>query len=236
MADAQPAQKSQEMKHRFSGFAAPRIVAEGGPHGSTILRSLEPLQVYAKSITARLAYWALREPSRVFIAERSGAGWRQVTYAEAMQMVEAVAASLLTRDLGPERPIMVVADNGVDHALLALAAMHVGVPVSPISPAYARLSQDFGKLRFVFEALTPGMIYLQNAVAMDKALAALDAKTIEIVSSTASPGTTLFGDLLKGNPGPDLAAAHAGVGPDTIAMILFFIFFVRNRPEPGSCP
>lgn len=221
MADRQAAQESRDTKHGFTGFALPRIVAEDGPHGSTILRSIEPPQAYAQSITARLAHWASREPSRAFIAERSGAGWREVTYGKAMQTVEAIAASLLTRDLGPERPVMIVADNGVDHALLALAAMHVGIPVSPISPAYARLSQDFGKLRFVFQALTPGMIYVQNAVAMEKALAALDAKGIEVVSSTASPGTTPFADLLNGESGPDLAEAHARVGPDTIAKVLF---------------
>lgn len=224
MADTQAAQEFQDKQHPrrgFSGFAAPRIIAEDGPRGSTILRSLEPLQPYATSITERLAFWAAREPSRAFIAERSGAGWRQVLYGEAMRMVEAIAASLLARDLGPERPVMVVADNGVDHALLALAAMHVGIPVSPISPAYARLSQDFGKLRFVFKALTPGMIYVQNAAAMEKALAALDAKAIEIVSSTPSPGATPFSELLKGNPGPALAPAHARVGPDTIGKILF---------------
>lgn len=224
MADMQAMQKPQkgeEARRSLAGFAAPRIAAEAQPDGSTILRSLEPLQPYARSITERLAYWAAREPSRPFIAERSGAGWRRLSYGEALQMIEAIAASLLSRDLGPERPIMIVADAGVDHALLALAAMHVGIPVSPISPAYARLSQDFGKLRFVFEALTPGLIYVQNAAAMEKPLTALDAKGIEVISSAASPGATEFDDLLKGRPGGQVAAAHGNVGPDTVAKILF---------------
>lgn len=205
----------------IAGFADPNIVTESGASGALILRSLDPLQPHPRSITERLAHWAERAPARPFIAERSGAGWRQVSFGEALEMVEAIAASLLDRDLGPERPIMIVADAGVDHALLALAAMHVGIPVSPISPAYARLSQDFGKLRYVFEALTPGMVYVHNAGAFEKALSALALNGVELVSSIESPGATPFGQLPKSYSRNSVASAHANVGPQTIAKVLF---------------
>ena len=32
----------------------------------------------------------------------------------------------------------ILSENGVDHALLALGAMHVGVPVTPVSPTVPR--------------------------------------------------------------------------------------------------
>ncbi len=210
-----------ELRRGYAGFATPRIAGETRSDGSRILRSLTPLNPYPQTITARFGHWAREVPSRDFMAERSGAGWRSVTYHEAMQMIEAIAASLLSRDLGAERPIMIVADNGLDHALLALGAMHVGIPVAPISPAYARLSQDFGKLRYVFDALTPGMVYVHNASAMEKALAALDMHGVELVSSLPAKGATSFAALLAPSDRADVASIHAEVAADAIAKILF---------------
>ena len=61
--------------------------------------------------------------------------------------VRAIAAALLERDLSPDRPIAILSGNDIEHALLGLAAMHVGIPYAPISVPYSLLSQDFGKLQ-----------------------------------------------------------------------------------------
>ena len=59
--------------------------------------------------------------------------------------------------------------------LMMLGAMHVGVPVVPVSTAYARLSQDFGKLRYIFDLVEPGLIYVDEADRYAKALEAIGA-------------------------------------------------------------
>ena len=52
-----------------------------------------------------------------------------------------ISQALLDRRLSRERPILILSGNGIDHALLALAAMHVGVPYAPIAPAYSLQAQ-----------------------------------------------------------------------------------------------
>ena len=113
-----------------------------------------------------LERWASEAPDRIFLAERAGApegrGWRTLTYGEAHAQVRAVAQALLDRGLSPERPILILADNGIDHALVTLAGMHVGIPAAPISPAYSLLSKDFAKLRYILELIEPQLVYVAD--------------------------------------------------------------------------
>ena len=92
---------------------------------------------------------------QVFLAERAGEGWRTVTYRQALDAAQQFGQALLDRGLDAERPIMILSDNGVDHALLALGAMHAGVSVAPVSPAYSLMSRDFGKLRYIADLIRP---------------------------------------------------------------------------------
>ena len=101
-----------------------------------------------------------------------------------------IGQSLLDRRLGPDRPLLILAENGIDHALMTLGAMHVGVPVVPVSTAYARLSQDFGKLRYIFGLVEPGLIYVDEADRYAKALETIGATRLEIVASRGSLGAT----------------------------------------------
>ena len=70
--------------------------------------------------------------------------------------------ALLQRNLSPERPIAILSGNDIEHALLGLAAMHVGIPYAPISVPYSLLSQDFGKLKTIIATLTPGFVFAAN--------------------------------------------------------------------------
>ncbi len=136
----------------------------------------------------------------------------------------AIGQSLLDCGLGPDRPLLILAENGIDHALMVLGAMHVGVPVVPVSTAYARLSQDFGKLRHIFRLTAPGMIYVDEADRYAAALQAIGATTTQIAASRGTlPGVRLlpFAALVASRPGPAVGAAFAKVGPDTVAKILF---------------
>ena len=53
---------------------------------------------------------------------------------------------------------MILSENDLEHAMLALAALYVGVPFVAVSPAYSLVSRDFGKLRYVAELMTPGCL------------------------------------------------------------------------------
>jgi feruloyl-CoA synthase len=174
-----------------------------------MLRSPEPLRPYARCVTEWLVHWAAAAPERAFLAERAGDGWRTVTYAAALATVGRIGQALLDRGLGPERPVAILSDNGVDHALLALGAMHVGVPVAPVSPAYSLMSKDFGKLGYIVDLVRPGLVYTADPRKFAPALAAIGA--------TATP----LEALTQAAPGPAVERAFGAVGPDTVAKILF---------------
>src|SRR5260370_932879 len=86
--------------------------------------------------TAALEYWARKTPDRIWLAERSGAGWRTVTFAEAAEMVAVLAHGLANHGVAGPQPLLILAMNGIDNALIAYAAMSQGVPIAPVSPQY----------------------------------------------------------------------------------------------------
>ncbi|HSR80966.1 MAG TPA: feruloyl-CoA synthase [Hyphomicrobiaceae bacterium] len=206
-------------------FAVPEIALERRPDGSTVLRSARGLGAVPRCLGVLLERWAVAEPHRVFLAERVPSGaWRHLTYQEAALAANSVGQALLDRGLGPDRPLMILAENGIDHGTMMLGAMHVGVPVVPVSTAYARLSLDYGKLRYIFDLVQPGLIYVDETEPYARALGAIGATRLEIAASRGSlagSGVTPFRDLIELRPTPAVDAAFARVGPDTVGKILF---------------
>ena len=127
---------TMQIMHSNLRFAPAKVDVEKRADGSLILRSPQKLGPYARCVTEWLVHWSDNAPQRVFLAERSKAGWRKLSYRETYGAVRRIGQALLDLGLGPQRPVAILSDNSVDHALLALGAMHVGVPVAPISPAY----------------------------------------------------------------------------------------------------
>ena len=156
------------------------------------------------------------------LAERqTGGGWRHITYAQALQRARALGAAFLARGLSSEHPLVILSDNSVDHALLALGAQLVGVPYAPISPAYSLMSSDLAKLRAIVSLLQPGLVYADDGAKFTKAIAALGGGFEVAASRNPAPGTTPFEALASTSIGADVDAAAATVGPDTVAKILF---------------
>ena len=120
-------------------FATPAIVADRRADGSIWLKSTTPLQPAERCVGDWLEHWARQTPERVFLGERLGfdAAWTTITYRDALRQVRSAGAWILSQGMRAERPLVILSDNSIHHALLALGAMHVGVPVAAISPAYS---------------------------------------------------------------------------------------------------
>src|SRR5260370_42098821 len=210
---------------RAPRFADAAVRVENLPGGGMILRSPQTLQPYARCVGEWLDRWARQTPSRTFLGERDRSGsWRKLSYGEAQEAARAIGQALPDPGLGPQRPVMILSDNGIDHALLALGAMHAGVPVAPVSTAYSRLSQDFVKLRYVRDLLAPALIFADDGERYGAATAALGLGESELVVSANPPRgvpATDFRSLLDTRPGAAIDAAYAALGPDTVAKILF---------------
>src|SRR5689334_8441086 len=190
-------------------FAPAQVELEKRADGALLLRSPQKLGPYSRCITEWLVQWSDQTPSRPFLAERKGEGWRRISYREAYGAVRRIGQALIERGLNAERPVAILSDNSIDHALLALGAMHVGIPAAPISPAYSLMSKDFGKLKAIFELLKPGLVYAGEPEKFGPALEAVKAKSIPVA------------ELLETNPGSTLEREHLKVGPDSVAKILF---------------
>ena len=179
--------------------------------GCVLLRSPHRLGPYPRKMTERLDLWADKAPERVFLAQRDSAGgWRTLTYGQARQRARRIGQALLRKNLSPDRPLAVLSGNDIEHALLHLGAMYVGVPYAPISPAYSLLSTDFGKLKYIFELMTPGLVFASDRSAFRKAIDAVVPRSTEVrfeVDEEAETGA--------------LAEAHQRVSPETIVKFLF---------------
>ena len=195
--------------HTRLRYAPAEIRIEKRADGTQVLRSPQPLGSHARAVGDWLVHWYERAPERTFLAERKGDGWRRVSYRDALSDARRIGQALLNLGLDASRPVAILSDNSVEHALLALGAMHVGVPVAPISPAYSLMSKDFAKLKSIFELLRPGLVFAAEPEKFAGALAA--------VGATSTP----VARLLETNPGSTLEVAFSRLKPETVAKILF---------------
>ncbi|MCI4666459.1 MAG: feruloyl-CoA synthase [Neomegalonema sp.] len=209
---------------RPSRFQPHSVEREDRADGTILYRSQHPLGPVAARTGDWAHHWADAAADRTFIAERSGAGWREESYAATLQKIRAIASALLARGMGPDTRILIMSGNGVDHGLLSLAAQYIGAPTTPVAEQYSLIHGAHGRLRHAIEVIRPTMAYVVDADQYSEALALDALDGIEIVASR--PGArsgrpiTPFEELLKGDGGVDLDAAYAQVGPETVGKIL----------------
>ena len=206
-------------------FAAPRVAVERRTDGTILLRSPIPLRPPARCLGDWLVAWAGRAPDRTFLAERppGGGDWITVGYGAALDRVRAIGAGLLALGLSPERPLVVLSENGITHALLAFGAMHAGVPVAAVSPAYSLASRDHVALGEMIAALDPGAIFAADPVAYGPALRAIAGRhrAAILVDGPAIDSAIPVAALEATRAGPALDDAFAAIGGETIARLLF---------------
>jgi feruloyl-CoA synthase len=222
---ASTAQTAMPAPLRAVRLGAPDTVVERKADGTVTLRAAQPLPPYHGTLGEPLEKWARETPERVFLAQRDvDDRWRELGYAEVLDTVKRIAASLLCRGLSAERPIAIISGNGIEHALIGLAATYVGIPFAPISPAYSLMSSDFGKLRMILDLLTPGLVFASDGQMFARAIEAGVPENVELVVTRNPPAnrkTTLFAALIGAEDASGVAAARASVTPETIAKFLF---------------
>jgi feruloyl-CoA synthase len=187
---------------------APRALDVERRDETLILRNPTPYSDAVRTTTEPLARWAAEAPDRVWLAERiPGAdGWRTITYADAKVGIEALTGGLAGLGLQRGQPLLILARNGIDHALIAYAAMSLGAPAAPVSPQYGLKGADLTRLAHAVERLKPAAVYADDAEAFGEALAApFLAGVPAIVSRNARPGDITFADLLNSPPRPSVA-------------------------------
>jgi feruloyl-CoA synthase len=202
----------------------PGVIVDRRPNGTIYLRSPHPLPKYPEKLTERLAHWADVTPGKTYMADRVDGAWRRTSYADALDKARRIGQALLNRKLSAERPIAILSGNDLEHHWLTLAGYYVGIPVSPISPAYSLISSDFANLKHIFAKLTPGLVFVNDGAAFARAIDTIVPPDVEIVAIRNPPANrraTLFSELLATDPTGAVDDAFAKVGPDTIAKFMF---------------
>ncbi|GLS13774.1 feruloyl-CoA synthase [Hydrogenophaga electricum] len=221
---------STTAKYRPLKFGVTRATLRDGSPGVHYLRADQALDAFPERITDRLVHWARTEPGRTLFARRvkqadgSSGDWKHISFAQALDAARRIGQGLIDRGLSVERPVLILSENDLEHALLALGCVYAGIPYCPTSPAYSLISQDFDKLRHVVKTLTPGLVFASDANRYSRAMLATLDSDVELVATEGTvPGraTTSFAALLETEPTDAVDAAMAATGPDTITKFLF---------------
>ena len=217
-------------KYRAMRYGITRIQREETPEGVQYVQAEQRLQAHPQRMTDKLLHWARVTPERTFLARRkrladgSTGAWEHLIYAQALSGARRIGQALLDRQLSADRPVVILSENSLEHAMLALGCMMVGVPYCPVSPAYSTVSKDFDKLRHILRTLTPGLVFASDA---DKYVAAIEATVLadtEVVLAhghMAHRSHTPLSDLLETADTPAVDTAMSATGPQTIVKFLF---------------
>lgn len=216
-------------KFRPLRFGVTRVRLQEASQGVRYMQADQDLQPYPARLSDRMAHWAQRKPEQIFMARRrktadgSLGDWQYLSYGQAWQKARNIAQGLIDLGLSAQRPVAILSENSLEHALLALGCMMAGIPYAPISPAYSLVSVDYDKLGHVLRTITPGLLFAQ------------DTRYIRAIAATASPDMTLvlaegqipdrhglsFEQLCQTPATEAVDRAQAATGPDTIVKFLF---------------
>jgi feruloyl-CoA synthase len=204
-------------------MSGPTVEIEHRADGSILMRNPQPLGPYPRVMTERFAAALTECPTRIFLGERDESGaWRTITYAEAESKIRALGQALLDSGLSRDRPLAILSRGSIAHALMALAASHVGIPYCPVSPAYSLVAASFEKLAHVIDVVRPGMVFVESHDDFAPALARIDKGDHLVVANRAASAHTLsLAQLAETTPTHRVEEAHHGIAPDDIRSILF---------------
>ena len=188
-----------------------------------------PLAAHPHRMTDKLLHWARVTPERICLARRkrlpdgTTGEWEHLTYAQAVTAARRIGQALLQRHLSVDRPVVILSENSLEHGMMALACMMVGIAYCPVSPAYATLSKDFDKLKHILHTLTPGLVMAADAQRYGPAIEACVPKDVDVVlvNGELNRSHTRFSDLLQTNDTAAVDAAMQATGPDTVVKFLF---------------
>jgi feruloyl-CoA synthase len=210
-------------------FGVTRVQLREGASGAHYLLADQALQAYPERLTDRFRHWAQTKPEQTFLARRrkladgSRGDWERITFGQAWAQACSIAQALINRGLSAERPVVILSENSLEHALLGLGCMVAGVAYVPASPPYSLVSTDYDKLKHVLRTVTPGLVFAADA-RYAKAIAAAVGDDIEVVMAEGEVPqrpVTAFTDLVQTPATPAVEQAMAATGPDTIVKFLF---------------
>jgi feruloyl-CoA synthase len=114
-----------------------------------------------------------------------------------------------------ERPLLILARNTIDHALVTYAAMSQGMPVAPVSPQYGLKGANLARLTHACEVLKPAAVYTEDAALFADGLASEALAGLPVIAArNPRPGDIPLDQLYRA------AAAEPTARPEDHAKYL----------------
>lgn len=202
-------------------FWTPAFSIDRRADGSILMRHEGEAPRLADTVAARIGHWAQVAPDRTALAQRGLDGaWQRLGYGALWQGMRHLGAGLLARGLGQGRPVLILSENALDHALLALAGQYAGVPTAALSTAFSLVSDSHDKLRDAVALLRPGLVYASDGARYARALAAVGDDVLKVCSVNPPAGALAFADLHASDTAP-ADVAFAALRGDMVAKYLF---------------
>ena len=193
--------RTQATGFRDPRYAPARLNVERRAGGELVLTNPTPFSTEFQTMTAALDHWARVAPSRVWLAERSGDGWRAVTFSAARERIAALAGGLVAMGVVRSEPLLILANNGIDHALISYAAMSQRMPIAPVSPQYGLPNANLARLERACEVLKPACVYTDDAALFAQGLSTPSLSGLRVIASrNPRPGDIAFAELLRAVP------------------------------------
>ena len=220
---------SATARYRDMRYGVTSVQVQTRNDGVQYVQADLPLAAHPQRMTDKLLHWARVTPERTCLARRkrwpdgTTGEWEHLTYAQAVTAARRIGQALLQRHLSVDRPVVILSENSLEHGMMALACMMVGIAYCPVSPAYATLSKDFDKLKHILNTLTPGLVMAADAQRYGAAIEACVPKDADVVlvNGELNRSHTRFSDLLQTNDTAAVDAAMQATGPDTVVKFLF---------------
>ena len=216
--------KTAHIPFREVPYLPLKLKIDRRPDGTIYLDSGHPLKAHPPHMLAPLVKWGAERADQVWLAERwpedpAADDWRRMTYADGLAGVRRIAAAFLSEGAGQDAPVMILSKNSIDNALVMYGAMWASSPAVPVTPAYATLSQDLLRLRYIDQLTTPKFIYVEDGKEYQRALDSLDLTGRLVIYSRNAPDVPRAVSLedFAGQAGPAVDEAYARLTPKTVA-------------------
>ena len=194
-------------------FAKPAVRTARDADGNLLIRHGLDLEPYDRQVGDWVRRGALRFPQRVALGEWDAGGQLQtLDYAQLKNRCDRVAQFLLDAGLSQERPIAILSEKSLSSAVLTLAGLQCGIPVCPISPAYALRAEARGRLLACIQKVSPGLVLVRASLRRcARRLSRLDFPTFE------RPSIAISGSGVRGKSSALAAVASSSAASTFIA-------------------
>ena len=204
--------------------------------GTVLMQQVEPLAEALPTIADYLDLWADKAPDRTWLARRNDQGlWNTITYGQARDQAKRLGGALLALGLGPDRPLVILSGNSLEHGICGLACLYVGIPYAPLSTAYSLISQDHGKLRDITTLLQPGAFFADDTARYERAIQAVAGTNTAVIGvHNLIDGALDYRHLLNGSSAKDRERAESARAALTRETVLKYLFTSGSTGSPKA--